>query len=368
VLRYRRRAKGGQMIALMGLTLIGLMFSALAIDFGYYFTANNALQSVADSAALAAATELYRDIAVDPNTKMSDARLQAQMYVSKNQPNMTLEASDVMFGFVNPTTKVYSAASFSTPTNDPNYAATGGYNAVRVLVRKTADSNNGALNTIMANLVGVHKMDVSAGAVAMLDQTISAIDNGGLRPIYACQAQFNKTMEDGVPENNTVRIYGDHVEVDGVQNMAGCPAMGSGNWGFADLRNCSPDAVGTSTINDWFATGFPGQVDLGKCYSTDPGNFISAISGTLDNLITNKTNFPIPLYNSWSGNGSNSSVTISGFAGFQITGYKGNGPASNRYIEGRFYKYACNKGCISGNSGVTSPGGAVVRLRLAYRS
>jgi len=364
----RRCASGNQMIALLGLTLIGLMFSAVAIDFAYYFTANNELQSVADSSSLAAATELYRDITVDPTSKMADARVQAQSYVTKNQANMVLDSSDVSFGFVNPATKMYSSASFSTPTNDPNYAATGGYNAVRVLVRKTQGSTNGQLNTIMANLVGVHKMDVSAGAVAMLDQTVSAIDNGGLRPIYACQAQFNRTMEDGIPENNTVRIYGDHVEIDGVQNIAGCPSMGSGNWGFADLRNCSPDAVGTSTINDWFASGFPGEVDLGKCYSTDPGNFISAISGTLDTLISNKTTFAIPMYNSWSGSGSNSQVVISGFTGFQITGYKANGSSSNRYIEGHFYRYACTKGCISGNSGVTSPSGSVVRLRLAYRS
>jgi hypothetical protein len=136
----------------------------------------------------------------------------------------------------------------------------------------------------------------------------------------------------------------------------------------ADLRNCSPDAVGTSTINDWFATGFPGEVDTGKCYSTDPGNFISAISGALDTLIANKTVFPIPLYNSWSGSGSNSTVNISGFAGFNITGYKANGAQSGRYIEGHFSRYICKSGCASGNPGTSTPGGSVVKLRLASRT
>lgn len=367
-IKQRRVARGYQMILLMGLILFGLMIGALGIDFAYYFTANNELQTAADSAALSAATELYRDINVDPNTKKSDARIQAQYYLTQNQSNMTLNSSDVSFGFVNSSSKVYSSASFATPSNDPNYASTGGLNAVKVLVRKEQGSANGALNTIMANLFGTHEMNMTAGSVAMIDQTVNTIDNGGLRPIYACQAQFNRAMQDGILENNVVRIYGDHVEIDGVQNISGCPTMGSGNWGFSDLRNCSPDAVGTSTINDWFATGFPGEVDIGQCYSTDPGNFISAISGTLDTLIANQTVFPIPLYNSWSGNGSNSMVNISGFGGFNITGYKANGAQASRYIEGRFARYVCKTGCSSGSPGASTPGGSVVKLRLASRS
>jgi len=355
------------MIAVMGMFILTIMFAALAIDFAYYFAAGNELQTAADSAALAAATELYEDISVDPNTKMSDASVQAQYYLSKNQSNMTLSSSDVLFGFVDPITKVYNSSSFNTPTTDLNYLATAGFNGVRVLVRKTQGSPNGQLNTIMANLFGIHKMDQAAGSVAMVDQTVNVITSG-LRPIYACQAQFNLVMQDGIINNNTVRIYGDHIEVDGIQNIAGCPPMGSGNWSFADLTNCSPNAVGTSTINDWFATGFPGEVDMGKCYSTDPGNFISSISGTLDTLISQKTIFPIPLYNAWSGNGSNSNVDISGFAGFQITGYNANGSQASRYIEGHFSRYVCQSGCRSGSPSTTTPGGSVVRIRLASRS
>jgi hypothetical protein len=74
------------------------------------------------------------------------------------------------------------------------------------------------------------------------------------------------------------------------------------------------------------------------------------------------------LYDSWAGSGSNSIVNVSGFAGFQITGYKGNGSASGRYIEGHFTRYVCNAGCSSGGSGSTTPGGTVVKLRLASKS
>lgn len=347
--------------------LVGMMIAAFGIDFAYYFAANNELQTVADSAAMAAATELYRDITVDPSTKRSDARVQAQYYVTSNQVNMLLDNSDVVFGFINPTTKVYSAASFTTPSADPDYASTGGYNAVKVLVRKVQSNSNGQLNTIMANLFGLHSVDVSAGSVALLDQTVNSITNGGVRPVYACEAQFTRTMQDGIPENNVVRIYGDHVEIDGVQNISGCPSMGSGNWGFADLTDCNSGSVGASTVATWFANGYPGVVTAGQCYSTKPGNFIASLRPELDTLVSNGTIFPIPLYSSWGGNGSNTNVTISGFAGFKITNYVATGAQANRYIEGRFYRYMCTTGCSTSGS-ATSPGGSVVRLRLASRS
>lgn len=363
----RKSAKGSHIIYIIGLLLISLMMSSMAVDTGYYFAFQNRLQTAADSAALAATDQLYRSAQVDPATRLSEARTAAQDLVTRNETGMTLADNDVTFGFVDPVTKIYHQAAFTQQSTDPNYSSTSGYNAVRVRVLRSAGGGNAPLQTIMANLLGINHMDTGAASVAFMDQNIVSIDNGGLRPIYACQAQFNRTMQDGVAENNLVRVYGDHVEVDGVQNQAGCPAMGSGNWGFADLRNCSPDAVGTSTIADWFATGFPGIVNLGQCYSTDPGNFISSISGQLNTLINNKTVFPIPMYNQWQGGGSNSQVNVSGFVGFQITGYKATGSQETRYIEGHFHRLACVQGCISGSNSNASSGGSMTKIRLAYR-
>jgi Flp pilus assembly protein TadG len=364
----RKSSQGTFTIQLIGVILITLIMAALAIDFGHYFAAQNTLQTAADSGSLAAATALYHDIEVDKNTKLANARDAAIELVQKNNPDLTLTNDDVVFGFIDPASKKYDPNNFRTPSTNPDYALTAGYNAVYVRVRQTEDSPNGQLPTFMANMIGISGMNASAESVALLDQTINGVTNGGLRPVYVCEAQFRKAMEDGVPENNVVRIYGDHVEVDGVQSQAGCPAMGSGNWGFADLRNCSPDAVGSSTIRDWFATGFPGTVNVGQCYSSSPGNFISSATNELDKLVSDKTLFPLPLYDSWSGSGSNTSVNVSGFVGFKITGYKANGSQASRYIEGRFYRYACKQGCNTGNAGSgtgTTPGGSVVKLRLA---
>lgn len=364
----RASFSGNFTIQLVGLIIITLMFAAMGVDMAYYFAAQNQLQTSADSAALAATTELYRSIEVDPATKRDDAEAVAVDLVQANNDALTLASEDVTFGYIDPVSKLYNASTFATPSTDPDYSATGGYNAVKVTVKRREGSANDPLPTFFANMFGVDHMDTEASSVALIDQTVNGITNGGLRPMYVCEAQFNRAMQDGVPNNNVVRIYGDHVEVDGVQNQTGCPALGSGNWSFADLRNCSPDAVGSSTIRDWLATGFPGTVNVGECYSSSPGNFISSASNQLDNLISNGTLFPLPLYDSWSGGGSNTAVNVSGFVGFKITGYKANGAAASRYIEGRFDRYTCKTGCTTGNSndgGTTTPGGSVVKIRLA---
>jgi Flp pilus assembly protein TadG len=356
------------MIQFLGLSILTMMVSALAIDFGYYFSVQNNLQTVANSAALAAAGELYNSIDVDPPSKIADARQIAQELADENETGVVVGSDDVVFGFVDPATKKYNSGNFRTPSANPNYALTGGYNAVYVRIRHATGGSNAPIRTIMANMLGIRDMNADAEAIAMVDQTIDSVSNGGVRPIYACQAQFDRVMQDGIPQNDVVKIYGDHVEVNGIQNQTGCPAMGSGNWGFADLTNCNADAVGSSTISDWFSTGYPGTVNVGRCYSTNPGNFIPSIEPELDKLIADKTIFPIPLYNSWAGSGSNSRVDVSGFVGFQITGYKSNGPASERYIQGKFQRFNCKQGCSSTDTGATTPGGAVVKLRLAYRS
>lgn len=365
----KRPFKDGFMtIQLLGLVMLSLIMSGLAIDFAFLYAAQNHLQTAADSAALAATQELYSSIAVDPDDRLADAKDAAADFVDSNEDGLSLASDDVVFGYVNPTTKKYDRLNFKTPTLDPSYTATNGYNAVYVRVRKSEGSANSPLRTIMANLLGISHMNAEAESVALLDQGITSISNGGVRPIYACQAQFNRTMQDGIPQNDVVRVYGQHVEVNGVQNEAGCPTMGSGNWGFADLRNCNSNAVGSSTISDWFRSGFPGTVRAGQCYSTNPGNFIPSIADELDDLIANQVVFPVPLYNSWSGGGSTSQVNVSGFVGFRITGYKSNGNASGRYIEGYFTRYLCNTGCTSTSVPGVTPGGAVVKIRLAYRS
>lgn len=366
VIRYK--ARGVQMIHFIGLMMLTLIVSALAIDFGWYFGAQNQLQTGADAAAIAAVDALYRSSAVDPEDRLLEAEFAAQDLMDANLPDHILEDGDITFGFIDPGTKAYDPDTFTTPNPDPDYAATGGYNAVRVAARRSGNSVNGALPAIMANMFGVNTMDTAAFSVALIDNTVNEITDGGLRPFYACEGLLDTALADGNISNNEIRIYGQQVEIDGENQVANCPPPGSGNWGFADLRNCSPGAVGMSTMGEWILNGYPGSVTAGECYSTQPGNAISSTHArnALDTLIANQTVITLPLYNQYSGGGSNTQVTVSGFVGFVVTDYQATGSASNRYIQGYFTQAVCTSGCRA-NGGSGPSGASIVKLRLAGR-
>lgn len=364
----RKSAGGFQIVQMIGVLFLTIIVSALAVDFGFYFAAQNQMQTSADAAAMAATSEMFHNTSVDPEDRMDDARAEASEYVDLNTDGLVLDEGDVIFGFIDPDTKTYDPATFRTPSSSSDYELTGGYNAVRVKVRRGGSAPNDALNTIMANFFGVHSMNTQATSVALIDSSITSITDGGVRPIYACEELLNRAMQDGIAENNVVRIYGDYAEIDGVNIMGvgSCSPPPSGNWGYADFTDCGAGTVGASTIRDWFANGYPGTVDISECYSTKPGNFISSMSDELDTLIAENTIFPIPLYDEWQGNGSNTHVHLTGFVGFKITGYNSNGAESSRYIEGRFYQTTCKTGCDTGAGG-SAPGGAMVKLRYASK-
>jgi hypothetical protein len=356
------------LIQISGLMLITMMISALAIDFGYYFAEQNRLQTAADAAALAAATEMYRSGSLDPSDRLKDARYAALDYVRYNDSDLRLANDDVKFGFIDPATKKYKPAGFTEPSFHPDYAMTDGYNGVYVQVERATGSINRPLKTIMANMFGLTSMDTSAYSVALVDQTIHAIKDGGVRPIYACEAQIKKALEDGILENDVIRIYEDHLEVNGVADISGCPSPKSGKWGFADFSNGSF----TERMSSLFHHGYGGSLKIGESYTTQPGDFIPNITPQLDSLIAHETVFPIPFYHSWRG----TEITISGFVGFQLTDYKLKEKEASRYssrygaeyLEGRFMRYVCNKGCESEINGTPTIGGAVVKLRLASQS
>jgi Flp pilus assembly protein TadG len=360
----RARAGGYVIIKTIALMLFMFMFCAFSIDFGLLMTNQNLLQTSADAAALAGASRLFRGTEASAQARQDAARTEAINYASKNYQNTDVQNGDVAFGYVNPQTLSYNPDTFSTPANSTNYAGTGGFNAVRVTIRANA-SHNGTIPTIFAKFLGINQMDSLADAVAIMDNHIGVVQPGGLRPIYGCNAQYNLAVQNaannGVPlTSQVVRVYGDKFMLNGQTTT--CALPGSGNWGFADFNNCSPDSPGASDIASWFATGYPGTIDLGQCYSTAPGNFISNnnVRTALDNLINQRTVILIPLASNFQGTGSNTHVDIVGYTGFVITNYLKTGPASDRYIEGYFTSM------ITANAGgnPNAVGGGAAKLRL----
>ena len=363
----RRAYRGSNIVLFIGVFLSILLASVMAIDLSYYYAAQNEMQTAADAAALAATQRLFenKEPASNFSAREDDVRQVASDLNGSNLPGSTLETEDVELGFIDPATMAYDPSNFSDPNTSSDYDLTGGYNAVRVIVKRTEDSN-GPLPTIMANLLGIPSMDAVANSTAIMNQNIASINDGGLRPVYACEAQVNQAFADGNPSNNVARIYGQQFYLDGATAISGCPTPGSGNWGFADFTECTQGAIGNSTMTDWFTNGYPGVVNAGQCYSTQPGNALSSngVETALDNLIANQTVIALPVISTFNGNGSNTSVMVNSFTGFVITGYDAQAPADSRYIEGYFTRMVCTTGCTNGSN---APSAGAITLRLAPR-
>lgn len=138
-------------------TLLG--FAALSVDLGYLYMVRAELQVAADAAALAAAGQL----ANGGGDAQAAARQMANQYAAinpvLNQTPVLDPATDVVFGqaILNPATGKYDFV--------PNAAVT---DAVRVRVRRTADSPNGSVPLLFANIFGKSQKDMFAESTAIL--------------------------------------------------------------------------------------------------------------------------------------------------------------------------------------------------------
>jgi len=152
----RRRASVAVMV---GVTLpVIIAFVALSVDVGVMFNAKADLQRSADAAALAGAARL---ITLE-GSPINLARQSAKDIAFANKvlrTNPIVTDADIVFGKanVNPVTK---QVNFTPDLSQPD--------AVRVTVRKTADSPNGPLPLFFAKIFGRTVTDVQATATAAI--------------------------------------------------------------------------------------------------------------------------------------------------------------------------------------------------------
>ena len=158
----RRRAVVAVQVAVVLTMLVG--FAALAVDVSAMYTVKAESQRTADAAALAAASRLsaYEEALDQGVTVETLARSAATEYTVGNAvlgQQLNLDENDVTFGHAvhNPVTGGYDFQPNQTP-----------HDAVRVAVRQTEDSSNGAFALFFAPIFGVCSADVSAEAIAML--------------------------------------------------------------------------------------------------------------------------------------------------------------------------------------------------------
>lgn len=137
-------------------SLVGLGVAALAVDTGLMFSARQELQSGADSAALAAASQLG---AMDNPTGL--ARQQATDFALNNTvmgkaTNLNAQA-DVTFGHAVLNGEKYEFIAGGSPTD-----------AVRVNLKRDSTVSDGPVSLLFAKTFGMNGADLHASAVAML--------------------------------------------------------------------------------------------------------------------------------------------------------------------------------------------------------
>ena len=177
------RNERGATAIMAAITLLGVMgVSAFVIDLGNVYVTNQELRNVADSAALAASRQMAEILSTKPTAVLQDSsfalsssEIAQVVTVAANVAvlnkagghNITLNTADVSLGAWDSATGSFGPAA---PGTIPD--------AVQIVARRNA-ANNGSVNAIFAQMLGVSTFDLSASATAAL-LPVGAVPPGGI--------------------------------------------------------------------------------------------------------------------------------------------------------------------------------------------
>lgn len=185
--------KGQSTVLYAAMLPVFLGATSIAVEVGYIHMAKMQMQGVADAAALAGVRELVAD-------DLAGARNKAVEIVSSNSvvgsPIAVDMADDIEFGR-------WESGSFT--------AAQTGANAVRVTVRMTHDSPNGALPLYFAPILGIDAINVEVTGIATLANIdlMLVLDRSGSMDDdtqYQWQCCWNRVVVGGIQPMDTMRV------------------------------------------------------------------------------------------------------------------------------------------------------------------
>jgi hypothetical protein len=155
------------LVALLMVPLVAMI--ALAIDLGYIALTRTQLQAAADSAALAAATEVVTNY---PPNQQDPSRTAAQRLAEANRAGdrqVRLDPdADVELGYWDANTREFLAPRLG----DANLKV----NAVRVRTHRDATNANGPLPLFFARVLGINSWNVAAEAIAFVPNPVATRD------------------------------------------------------------------------------------------------------------------------------------------------------------------------------------------------
>jgi hypothetical protein len=340
VLLGRESRPGSTLPVVVVLLVVVVGMVAFAVDVGYVAHARTELQATADSGALAGLANLYSNASASQD--FTTARAEVRKYVggsAANIPNFIINDADIQFGYFNQNGTVGSRFTTTLGVNQAN--------ALRVILRKDG-TTNAKLNLFFAPILGKSDNAVQAQATTWIAPGLGIKANAELIPYVAQVDYFNAAA--GLPTRPT-----DSTGFVSVNNNSfldqwrvgapgTTPALGQdglkelllfsgdqttpGNFGSLDLGSASN---GTPELARQLRNG-PTSADFAILQSggklAADGSLQGPVSLGGDTGISNGTkddwaaiiglNRIIPLYDTVSGNGNNTSYHIVGFAGVRI--------------------------------------------------
>jgi len=182
---------------------------------------------------------------------------------------------------------------------------TVGTNAQTLVVKAAGQQDS---PSFLGGIFGRTKVPVSKGARAIVGPLSSAV---GLRPFAICETFADQVMN--APGTTFV--------VPVTQANAGCGSA-PGNWALLDFDGGS-NSTGDSA--NWTANGYqyPVTIDPPLLVNGDPGFNVNAFTAEMDTMFST-LDVVLPVYNSVTGSGNNSSFNIVGFISVTPCRYKIN--------------------------------------------
>jgi Flp pilus assembly protein TadG len=261
--------EGGQVFVFAAVSMVGICAMAgFAIDVGSWYQAHRKQQSVADAAALAAATDLP--------VSTSSATTDAQSFAAKNGGTI-------------------SSITYST-TNMAN-------DTVKVTVTKTVPA-------AFLKVLGINQANVSASATVVAQTLQTAY---GAAPFGVINTQ---------PE-----LAGVGCPCYGVSTTLDETKVGPGGFGVINVDG-HKGGTGPSTLAKWINSGCPCSISAPVYLYSDPGAKFnsSQVQSAMNSSVGRTLLFPV--YDTISGTGANLQYHIIGWTGYHITAWAAKGTAA----------------------------------------
>ena len=299
----------GAVLALVGISLFALIsFFALAVDLGHIFVTRTELQNTADSAALAAVSEIWNGIGV--------ARQKAIDFGEAHQvagEPIIVVPDDVVFGHYHLSTGQFTSSG--TPTN-----------AVEVRSRRTNQSPSGPLELFFARMFGQDFTNVQAISRAVLDPRVVGVHGKNrLLPYTVINFIVDQDLDGKYDLGRVINIH--------PRNDA------PGNFGFLDLDKGSNDVP---ELREYIENGYD------KDFVIPPGGSVpvSGSTGIDGNSLLNSFKVIegeivfLPVHNQVAFQGDNAIFNVISLLAVVVEDVKLVGNIDKRYIKVKLINFA----------------------------